>query len=354
MRQIMDGKVIIQKHKVQHYTTYFDQNTGFFVRKEDKGTEDPFWSEDGPELLDLSITNYCERNCKFCYRRSSNKGKHMSMSDIKSIVEQADDIGVLQIALGGGNPNQHPQFIEILKLIREHNIIPSYTTNGDGLSNDILKATADYCGAMALSYYQPKEDTFLNLIKETNNYHIKTNVHLILKSDTIDYATEWLINPPDFFKYVNAIIFLNYKPVNTLVDWTINDKSKIEKFFRVASECKHIKIGFDSCCISGISQWMDVYPFFVESCEAARFSAFISEDMRMYPCSFMVNTAKYEDLRNHTLIDIWKNSKAFSKFRNIIKNNPCKNCKFEKICNGGCHFYPEINFCTPQHSQIPV
>lgn len=41
----------------------------------------------------------------------------------------------------------------------------------------------------------------------------------------------------------------------------------------------------------------DVKPVFLESCEAARFSAFISEDMIMYPCSFMVNTDMYANLR---------------------------------------------------------
>ena len=57
----------------------------------------------------------------------------MSIDDICTIVEQAKNAGVLQIALGGGNPNQHPQFVEILRLIREAGIVPSYTSNGEGL-----------------------------------------------------------------------------------------------------------------------------------------------------------------------------------------------------------------------------
>lgn len=345
MQQTMDGKVIIQKHTGQNYITYFDQKSGFFVRKEDKNTEEPFWSKDGPELLDISITNYCENQCNFCYRHSNKKGKHMSMEDFQCIIEQAEDIGVLQIALGGGNPNQHPQFAEILKLVRKHNIVPSYTTNGDGLSHEILSATADYCGAMAVSYYPSKSFDFVKLLEKIKEYHIKTNVHLILNSSTIDFATKWLISPPDFFNNVNALIFLNYKPINKSLDLSIKDKSKIETFFRTASECKTIKIGFDSCCISGIAQWMNVYPFFMESCEAGRFSAFISEEMQMYPCSFMANTDSYEDLRKHNMIDIWRNSNVFTGFRNIIQNCHCKECKFERLCNGGCHFLPEINFC---------
>ena len=345
MQQLMDGKIIIQKHINQKYTIIFDQNTGFFVRKEDKDTEEPFWSEDGPELLDVSITNYCERECLFCYRHSNRQEGNMSLTDFQNIIEQSESIGVLQIALGGGNPNQHPQFIDFLKLVRTHNIIPSYTTNGDGLSHEILTATSDYCGAMALSYYPSTNNDYIKLLKRINEYHIKTNIHLILKSDTIDFATNWLITPPEFFKYINAIIFLNYKPINANVNYSIHDKSKLERFFNAASECKHVKIGFDSCCVSGIAQWMNTYPFFVESCEASRFSAFISEKMRMYPCSFMVNTSAFGDLKKQSIIEIWKNNIAFGKHRDAILNNPCKMCKSNCLCNGGCLFLPEINFC---------
>lgn len=54
--------------------------------------------------------------------------------------------------------------------------------------------------------------------------------------------------------------------------------------------------------MSGIVQWMKgVKSVFLESREAARFSAFISEDMKMYPCSFMVNTDMYANLREMSL-----------------------------------------------------
>jgi radical SAM protein with 4Fe4S-binding SPASM domain len=345
MQRMMDGKILTQRHAYQHYTTFFDQNTGFFVRKEDKGYGEPFWSEDGPELLDVSITNYCESSCKFCYRQSNPKGKHMSLSNLQYIVDQAEDIGVLQIALGGGNPNQHPKFLDILKIIRTHNIIPSYTTNGDGLTHDILKATSDYCGAMALSYYPSKRQDYTQILKKTNEYHIKTNLHLILKSDTIDFATKCLVNPPEFLKYVNAIIFLNYKPVNNQQDLSINNQVKVEAFFRAASECKSFKIGFDSCSISGIARWMNVYPCFIESCEAGRFSAFISEEMRMFPCSFMANTTSFGDLHKQSILDVWKKNDAFVNQRHIVIDNHCKSCDYFKVCHGGCRFIPEINFC---------
>lgn len=47
------------------------------------------------------------------------------MNDVEKIICEAEKLGILQITLGGGDPNQHPHFVDILKLIKEHNIIPS-------------------------------------------------------------------------------------------------------------------------------------------------------------------------------------------------------------------------------------
>lgn len=345
MQQMQDGKLIERNHPNQHYRTIFNQHTGFFVRKEDKGYPEPFWAEDGPELLDISITNYCEHGCTFCYRKSNVNGRHIPISNIEHIVDQAKQLNVLQVALGGGNPNQHPQFIDILKMIREAGIIPSYTSNGEGLNDEILKATKQYCGAMAVSLYPPY-NKYEKLSEHIHSFGIKLNLHAILKKDTIATLTEWLKNPPSWFSNINALIILNYKPVTSSTSMMVTDVNQLRNFYDAVSECTHVKVGFDSCCVPGIVTWMNVEPYLIESCEAARFSAFISEDLKMYPCSFMANTDKYGDLRNSDMLSIWQNHPAFVEHRDKIKNNRCTGCKKRNICNGGCVFMPEINQCS--------
>lgn len=344
MQRKMDGDLIIREYPEQHYKTLFNQRTGFFMRLEDDGYPEPFWAEEGPELLDISITNYCERGCKFCYRKANPKGHHMSLESLKHVITQAKNAGVLQIALGGGNPNQHPHFNDILRMIREAGIVPSYTTNGDGLSEDILVATKTYCGAMAVSLYEPYNE-YDYILKRIHSMGIKCNVHIILKTDTIDMLTNWFTKPPHFFKWVNAIVILCYKPITSSSDLMIKDIQKLQRFYKAVSSCNAVKIGFDSCSVPGIVSWMDVNSALIESCESARFSAFISEDLRMYPCSFMVNTNLFGDLQSQSLIDIWHNHPAFVAHRERIKNNNCSACKVQKLCNGGCVFIPEINQC---------
>ena len=128
-----------QHYPDEHYLTLFNPETGFFVRAEEHGYGEPFCSAQGPEMIDISITNWCSRECQVCYRGASRSGVHMSLRVYETVVRQAARLGTMQVALGGGNPNEHPRFAEILTLTRrDYGIVPNYTTNGRGLSDSVL------------------------------------------------------------------------------------------------------------------------------------------------------------------------------------------------------------------------
>jgi len=336
------NEYIIKNNKISRYYCVFNKKNGFMIRNGYDGTE-PFMRFEGPELIDISITNYCENNCKFCYRKSNINGKHMSLENYKKIIQQASNLGVIQVALGGGNPNQHPDFIEIIKMTRELGIIPSYTTNGKGLTEKILKASQKFCGAVAVSLYEPYDESYKAIRKLINN-EIKTNVHFILNSKTIDNAINLLNEIPQEIEDVNAIIFLNYKPQNEDDRLCLKNAEKLKEFFNIINhKALPFKIGFDSCSISFLAKEIeDLNIDSVDFCEAGRYSAFISEEMKMYPCSFMINMIEGEDLHIKDIKNIWKDGKDFKLVREKINNNYCGKCKYFNICHGGCRIF-DIN-----------
>lgn len=339
---------IIRSYPEQGYFTCFNRNTGLFARIEKKGHQLPFWAIHGPEMLDVSITNWCDRNCSFCYRNSDIAGKHMSIESLDLILKQAHEIGVCQIALGGGNPNQHPNFSKILNLIREkYDIVPTYTTNGRGLSEEVIRSTKKYCGAVAVSAYPPFRE-MVKAIRIFTSRHIKTNIHFLLTNKSIETAISWLKNPPEILTKINALVFLNYKPVGNNVDLNLllSKSKRINKFFNLLSQKRHdFKVGFDSCSISGVIKYLNIDYTFLEACEAGRFSCFISEEMKMYPCSFMEGKSDGAELKKNRIIDIWKYENSFKEIRERIYNNSCSACGSRDVCLGGCPFFKSINFC---------
>lgn len=339
------NKIVI--NDFQKHQTIFNQRTGFQLRIEKTKGENLVWNEFGPELIDISITNWCDQSCIFCYKNSNSFGKNIEIGDLQIILEQARKMKVLQIALGGGNPNQHPQFIEILRMIRQdYDIVPSYTTNGRGLTEEILEATHNYCGAVAVSAYRPYIE-LKQSIKKFSDKGIRTNIHFLLTSESVQTAINWLTNPPDFFERINAIIFLNYKPVgnNPNLGLLANKSLSLQKFFTLVNKKHKFKIGFDSCSISGVAQYLSISPIFIDSCEAGRFSLYISEDSKMYPCSFLINKLEGVQITDNNIQSTWQNNPSFIAMRNELPSSNCKNCTSYEICNGGCSLFPEINIC---------
>jgi radical SAM protein with 4Fe4S-binding SPASM domain len=339
--------IVINQYPDQSYKTIFNQRTGFFVRLEDRPGYEPSWCSYGPELVDISITNWCDKGCSFCYKNSSRTGKHLNLEGYVSILRQLSQMKVLQVALGGGNPNQHPDFVEILRQTREeYNIIPSYTTNGRGLSKIVLAASSKHCGAVAVSAYEPYGETFSAVQKLLDN-GIKTNVHFVLMKENINTAINWLHNPPKEIRGINAIVFLNYKPVgrNPNPELLVKGSKDVSTFFFLAGSTQLFKVGFDSCSISGVARFVHTSPIFIERCEAGRFSMYISEDNKMYPCSFMVGKIEGIPIRNDNIQVVWRSHEIFMKFRDSAIQNSCLHCDVRNVCFGGCPVYPEINMC---------
>ncbi len=340
--------LIIKHFPKEQYSTLFNPQTGFFARIEEPGCAEPFWSSHGPELIDIAVTSWCDRGCPVCYRSSTSLGKHMLVEEYETIMRQAQPMHVFQVALGGGNPNQHPDFCEILRLTRErYGIVPNYTTNGRGLSPDVLQASKQYCGAVAVSAYTPYDET-REAAEVLIGYGIKTNIHFVLGSESIHTAIAWLEAPPPFLEEVNAIVFLNYKPVgrHPADGLLLADSDRIETFFRLATGRKYkFRIGFDSCLVSGLTRFTNVPTVCYDACEAARFSMFVSEDMRMYPCSFMASLYEGIPIEEANMLAVWQSGALFTEFRDRLLRKDCSGCLHIDVCRGGCPVFPEVNLC---------
>ncbi|MGR7776605.1 radical SAM/SPASM domain-containing protein [Klebsiella aerogenes] len=336
------------RYKKLGYCTFFNSKTGFFARVPEKGQQEPFWSPHGPELMDISITNWCDKGCSFCYKSSSKRGAHMALNDYKNVIDQAADMGVFQVALGGGNPNQHPDFIEILKYTASKEIVPNFTTNGRGLNDEILEATRKYCGAVAVSAYFPYCDISETIAKLVLK-NIKVNVHFILDNNSIDTAIKWLREPPKFLAGINAIIFLNYKPSGRRVyeSKMLRNSPRLDEFFELAtSPRRRLKVGFDACCVSGVFARTNANPVMVDACDAGRFSMYVSEDLKVYPCSFQSSLSGGDQLNDeNTLLDIWTRSMNMKSFRSYFNSERCSGCAHKTTCMNGCPLFDQLVVC---------
>ncbi len=348
------------------FTEIFNPSNGFYVRSgviDSRGKDtgvDPFM-RNFPGLLDIGIMGNCLHGSSGlclesgveCYQNGLGiKSPNMSLDNFKSIIEQCKG-KVFQIALGGrGDTNKHEKFKEIVEYCRLNNIIPNYTTSGLQLTEEEVAITKEFCGAAAISWYRTE-----NTIRAINMFidaDVKTNIHYVLGNNSIDEAIERLKNnrfPLD----INAVIFLLHKPVglgsekNVLV---FNDP-RLKEFFNLVDNSKfNFKIGFDSCSIPAILNFTsNINNDSIDTCEGGRYSAYITSDMKLLPCSFDNQDLKWSyDLNNGTLQEGW-NSIQFENFREHLKMS-CQSCKDRLMCLGGCPIRRQIVLCERKEKEL--
>ncbi|MHB8129349.1 MAG: radical SAM protein [Mobilitalea sp.] len=360
-------KMIIVVDKKFHYVTAFSPESGFSIRtntydEEGKDTgKDPFMGS-FPELLDIGIMGHCEHGLSGrciqsgveCYQNGLEvREPNLPLARFKRIIDECQG-RTLQVALGGrGDPDMHEEFVEILHYSKEHGVVPNFTTSGFGLKKELLPEIKACCGAVAVSWY--RSDYTLRTIDLLLSAGIKTNIHYCINKSTIDEAI-CRVRDKAFPKGINRIIFLLHKPgglgqkENML---SVRDP-RVEEFFSLFDQEEYANIaGFDSCSVPALLSFTKrIHPSAIEPCEASRFSAYISPDNKLYPCSFEKNPEYGVSMANTTIEDAW-NCEPFQTFRSKFTNR-CNHCQGYEQCLGGCPVLPEITICTKIDREVTV
>lgn len=354
-------RIIDKKHR---FASYFNTETGAYMRTgildnngKDTG-KDPFMGS-FPNLIDVGVmghcvhgkTGLCAKAGIGCYQSGMLIEKpNMSIDDFRWIAHQCQH-KCNQFALGGrGDPDQHENFEELLKICLENDIVPNFTTSGYGMTSDIARVSKQYCGAVAVSWY--RSDYTIDAIRILTDAGVKTNIHYVLGNNTIDEAIDRLRND-SFPSRINAIVFLLHKPAgqgkhtNVL---SVTDP-RLSEFFKETDRIHPYKIGFDSCNVPGVLQFCKhILPQSLDTCEGARFSCYIDSDMTMLPCSFDQKRKYAVSLRKNSIEEAW-NSNTFEAFRKHLRES-CPKCKKRELCMGGCPLMPEIVFCNKPERSI--
>jgi radical SAM protein with 4Fe4S-binding SPASM domain len=109
-----------------------------------------------PLVAHWAVTYRCNLRCPFCY---SESGPHRAAGPgpetRRRLVERLAAWGVLEVALGGGEPTVLPDFADLLAGIRAAGMVPNVTTNGTVGSVAVVRALAEHAGVVHLSADRP-------------------------------------------------------------------------------------------------------------------------------------------------------------------------------------------------------
>lgn len=156
------------KYKNGNYNVILNLDNGTKIRE----TIDPEATAFIPETIesfDCKITNSCDMGCPMCHENSVPNGKHADLF-VPSFLDTLHPY--TEIAIGGGNPLEHPDLYRFLQLCKERKFIPSMTVNQVHFEKnfDFIKRLVDekliYGLGVSLNKVNKK---FVNKLKEIPN-----------------------------------------------------------------------------------------------------------------------------------------------------------------------------------------
>jgi len=105
-------------------------NGSNFVKIYEDGTKVRDWNgpNEFPDHCDVKITDFCEgANCPFCHEKSTKRGLH---GDLDLVLDMWKDLPAgVELAIGGGNPLDHPKLIPFLQELKNRGQIANITIN---------------------------------------------------------------------------------------------------------------------------------------------------------------------------------------------------------------------------------
>ena len=278
------------------------------------GTKIQEWSDDElanpifPNSMDIKITNFCDLNCKFCHEMSNINGKHGNLEFLKSILFNLPRGS--ELALGGGNPLDHPNLLNFLEWCKNRELVPNITINSKHLVKyiDLINKLIDehFIYGVGLSISDNFDFKSIELINNPHNvvYHVIAGVNDVFILDNIIKSE------------IDKVLILGYKEVgrgitykNSLVDNCIKDW-----FNLLPSYLGKLHLSFDNLAIAQLKvkrfftqkTWKEFY-----TGTDGQFTMYIDAVNQTYSTS---STSKENFEINGSIDEIFKNIRNLNKF----------------------------------------
>lgn len=286
----------------------------------DNGTKIQEWDDnegahpDYPNSMDIKITDYCDAGCKWCHEKSTINGKHADLEYLLEIIQELPR--GTELAIGGGNPLDHPGLVPFLISCKSLGLVPNLTVNYKhacrvkytDLINKLLDNNLIYgLGISILDNFIEYDITKFNK-KDNIVYHVIAGVNDLSILDKIKNSCVQKCLILGYKNYGRGENYLSPEVVSNLSNWTDNLGQYIKK----------IHLSFDNLALKqlNIKQYLTEEEWNQFYCGGdGSFTMYIDAVEQKYAKS-STNSNKYEFIGN--MKDIFNNIKSQSSFSSEI------------------------------------
>lgn len=293
--------------------------------------------------IHLELATECNERCVHCYIPHKCKVDRIDFGLVSRLLDEARDIGVLNVTLSGGEPLLHQDLLAILSKCREFDFSVNVLTNLTLLSDLIVdEMRKNPLLSVQTSIYSMREDVHDEItgIKGSLAKTLKAVQKLKLSGIPLQISCPIMQANKDSFMEVVSwgdkygvqvatefVIFasLDHTGSNLKCRLSIDDVgnafdrrsnvSYVSSMKKLAEEREHLS-GTDPIC------------------SVCRYYVCVSSTGKAYPCPGWQNK-ELGDLNRQTLKEIWHDSRGVKELRSVRRSDfgGCMQCKDKGYCN---------------------
>jgi len=284
-----------------------------------------------PELVDINITDFCTHGCSYCYRGCTESGKHASLENMTTLFKILQEHQVLEVALGGGEPLQHPDFWTIAERAKYYGMHVNVSTRDEAILRDpeILAKGVEFLHGIGIS---TQRCYHMDDLGELRKYAMQASqrknrsygsstldvvLHIAMGTMSRNDIKETL---KDAEKHYIPLLLLGYKPYGRGFEYK-NSRSfyeyswlgaELDKYFKKSSYGDNEyywsgpKVSFDTVLVGEMAEWLTKHKVDRRHWQEGEGlnSCFVDAvNMTMAKSSFEGAPVKFN---KHNFIDIWK------------------------------------------------
>jgi len=309
---------------------------------------------DLPLAMLAELTHRCPLRCLYCSNplKLEKKNSELSTEQWIDIIQQAREIGILQIHFSGGEPALRKDLEDLVKAANNMDLYSNLITSGVNLQEKRLRNLADLgLDHVQISFQDSEEKQSNKICGHRNGYRIKLEAAKIVRKLGLPLT----INAPVHrmnIDHIDSIINLAVELDAARLEiahvqyygWAYHNRASLmPKWSQVEMATKVIKNAREN--LQGILVIDYVLPDYYakkpKSCMWGWGKQFlnITPSGNVLPChaAESITDLEFDNVTEKTLLDIWKFSKSFNMYRGIDwMPETCRTCERQKIDWGGC------------------
>lgn len=244
--------------------------------------------------LHIDVTKRCNLRCKHCYHpfEEYSYEKEMDLLTIKSLIDEAYDMGVFIVILSGGEPLLRNDILQIIEYISSKGMCIDLFTNATLMDEEFINNISKYnINRVSISIYSNQEQIH-DSITQVNGSHKKT-IRAInqLSNNGLQVELKTIMMKENFEDYKSLDRYATNMGYKLILDTSMTPKlnSDDTPINLALSYEQYLNLCLDKDCSYYANQVSPLNPN-EHSCNAGRYSLYCDSDGNYYPCvSFQMN-----------------------------------------------------------------